>query len=81
MTQPVLYLPSTTQGLLSSAKPILGWNALRPSGLLARVEQAFVAWQTARLQVLTPERLWAPALQDTRSFAEIRRSRRLQRQG
>ena len=45
-------------------------------GWLARVENAFVAWQAKRLAAISPERLWAQAMQDTRSFAEIRRAAR-----
>ncbi|MVW70294.1 hypothetical protein [Bordetella sp. 15P40C-2] len=55
-----------------------GWNTLRQArrpGLIARLERAFVGWQEARLRTLSPERLWAPAMQDLRSFAEIRRER------
>ena len=37
---------------------------------------AFVAWQAKRLAAISPERLWAQAMQDTRSFAEIRRAAR-----
>jgi hypothetical protein len=56
-----------------------GWNTLRAEcrpGLIARIERAFVTWQEGRLRTLSPERLWAPAMQDLRSFAEIRRARR-----
>ncbi|GAB1575336.1 hypothetical protein [Bordetella petrii] len=62
-----------------SARLTTGWNTLRGArrpSLAARIERAFVAWQAARLRTLSPERLWAPAMQDTRSFAEIRRARR-----
>lgn len=46
-----------------------------PAAWLARIEQAFVRWQAARLQEIPAGKLWAQALQDTRSLAEIRRSR------
>lgn len=65
---------------LAAGRLVEGWNTLRGThriGLLARVENAFVAWQAARLTSLSPERLWAPAMQDTRSFAEMRLARRL----
>lgn len=55
-----------------------GWTTLqrtRRIGLIARIENAFVAWQAARLQQMSPERLWAAAMQDKRSLAEIRRAR------
>ncbi|MCD0503335.1 hypothetical protein [Bordetella petrii] len=55
-----------------------GWDTLRGTPrptLLARLEKAFVAWQAGRLNTLSPERLWAPAMLDKRSFAEIRRAR------
>jgi len=61
-----------------------GWNTLRETarpGLFGRIERAFAAWQAARLRELSPERLWAPAMQDPRSFAEIRRARRAAGQG
>lgn len=45
-----------------------------PSSWLARVEQAFVRWQAKRLQEIPAGKLWAQAMQDTRSLAEIRRS-------
>ncbi|WP_143220261.1 MULTISPECIES: hypothetical protein [unclassified Achromobacter] len=51
-----------------------GWNTLRTSGLLARLEQPFIDWQAGRLRMLSPERLWAAAMTDPRSLAEIRRS-------
>lgn len=58
--------------------PTPGWDTLRGTRrptLLSRIERAFVAWQAARLETLSPERLWAPALLDKRSFADIRRAR------
>lgn len=64
--------------LRNPARLTEGWNTLqgaRKPSLVVRIENAFVAWQAARLQSLPPERLWAPAMQDTRSFAEIRRTR------
>lgn len=45
------------------------------AGWLAGIEQAFVRWQAVRLQEIPAGKLWAQALQDTRSLAEIRRSR------
>jgi len=56
-----------------------GWNTLlsaRKRNVLARIENAFVSWQSSRLAELPAERLWAMAMQDTRSFAEIRRQRK-----
>lgn len=41
---------------------------------ISRIEQAFVQWQAKRLQEIPAGKLWAQAMQDTRSFAEIRRS-------
>lgn len=55
-----------------------GWNTLKGTRKLRffnRIESAFVAWQAARLQHLSSERLWAAAMQDSRSFSEIRRAR------
>lgn len=45
-------------------------------GWLSRLESAVVAWQAKRLAEMPAERLWAQAMQDTRSFAEIRRAGR-----
>lgn len=51
--------------------------ALKPSlGILVAIENAFVGWQAKRLAEIPRERLHAQMLQDTRSFAEIRRSQR-----
>ncbi len=49
-----------------TASPRTGW--------IARIEQAFVQWQAKRLQEIPAGKLWAQAMQDTRSLAEIRRS-------
>lgn len=46
--------------------------AFGAQGLVARVEDAFVQWQAQRLQEIPEEKLWAQAMVDTRSFAEIR---------
>ena len=53
-------------------------QALLPASLgwLSSIENAFVRWQAKRLAEIPAERLWAQAMQDTRSFAEIRRSAR-----
>lgn len=48
--------------------------AIRGSSLWTRLEAFFVRWQARRLVELPVERLWAQAMQDTRSLAEIRRS-------
>ncbi|WP_021024712.1 hypothetical protein [Comamonas sp. B-9] len=61
----LLVLREPCQALLPAS---LGW--------LSAVENAFVRWQAKRLAELEPGRLWAQALQDTRSLAEIRRARR-----
>ncbi|MGE8494599.1 MULTISPECIES: hypothetical protein [unclassified Comamonas] len=61
----LLVLREPRQALLPAS---LGW--------LSAVENAFVRWQAKRLAELEPGRLWAQALQDTRSLAEIRRARR-----
>lgn len=45
------------------------------SGRLARLENFFTDWQSKRLDEIPREVLWAKALQDTRSFAEIRRAK------
>jgi len=60
------------QWLTSLAKPVLPASL----GWLSRVENAFVAWQAKRLAQMSVGRLWAQAMQDTRSLAEIRRARR-----
>lgn len=44
------------------------------TGWIARIEQAFVQWQAKRLQEIPAGKLWAQAMQDTRSLAKIRRS-------
>lgn len=53
-------------------------QALLPASLgwLSAIENAFVRWQAKRLAELEPGRLWAQAMQDTRSLAEIRRAQR-----
>ena len=75
MKQAAIQAPSheaAIQVLTAAVKPML------PASLnwLARIENAFVAWQAKRLAELPSERLWAQAMQDTRSFAEIRRAGR-----
>lgn len=61
-----------TQHTLHSSAALPGVR-LR-AGWVARIEQAFVRWQAARLQEIPAGKLWAQAMQDTRSLAEIRRS-------
>lgn len=53
-------------------------QALLPASLgwLSSIENAFVRWQAKRLAEMSPGRLWAQAMQDTRSLAEIRRAGR-----
>ena len=70
-------LPATSpeaalQVLTAVVQPVLPASL----GWLSRLESAFVAWQAKRLAELPAERLWAQAMQDTRSFAEIRRAGR-----
>ena len=60
------------QALTAAVRPVLPASL----GWLARVESAFVAWQAKRLAKIPAERLWAQAMQDTRSLAEIRRAGR-----
>lgn len=60
------------QWLTSLVQPVLPASL----GWLSRVENAFVAWQAKRLAEMPVGRLWAQALQDTRSLAEIRRATR-----
>ena len=60
------------QVLTAAVKPVLPASL----GWLSRIESAFVAWQAKRLAEIPAERLWAQAMQDTRSFAEIRRAAR-----
>lgn len=40
---------------------------------IARIENAFVRWQAARLKEIPAGKLWAQAMQDTYSLAELRR--------
>ncbi|HTJ99135.1 MAG TPA: hypothetical protein VL522_05895 [Bordetella sp.] len=78
MTDTTFHPTTAMQDMAPSTEIVTGWNGLRATGLLAALERAFVAWQNARLRTLTPERLWAAAMTDSRSFAEIRRARRRQ---
>lgn len=41
-------------------------------GLVEHMEDAFTQWQAQRLQEIPEEKLWAQAMLDSRSFAEIR---------
>lgn len=75
MKQAAIQAPSheaAIQVLTAAVKPML------PASLnwLARIENAFVDWQAKRLAEMPAERLWAQAMQDTRSLAEIRRAGR-----
>lgn len=63
--------------LVSQALAGARMPALKPSqGIFAALENAFIGWQARRLAEIPRERLHAHMLQDTRSFAEIRRSQR-----
>lgn len=62
--------PSTIHPHHSTPAPAMS------AGWLARIENAFVRWQAARLQEIPAAKLWAKALQDTRSLAEARRAAR-----
>ena len=63
---------AAVQQLTAMVQPVLPASL----SLLSRIETAFVHWQAKRLAEIPAERLWAQAMQDTRSFAEIRRSAR-----
>lgn len=56
---------------LQSHRPLLK-IAIGLQGLVERMEDAFVQWQAKRLQEIPEEKLWAQAMLDTRSFAQIR---------
>lgn len=75
MKQAVITAPShvaAVQVLTAVIQPVLPASR----SWLARLENAFVAWQAKRLAAMSPERLWSQAMQDTRSLAEIRRAGR-----
>lgn len=73
---------TATQAVTAPATDLLALRqpgaALLPASLgwLSRIEDAFVQWQAKRLAEMSPGRLWAAAMQDTRSLAEIRRANR-----
>ena len=78
MTQHTFQLPSASMPSASmpSASIIASPAPGAAAGWTARIEQAFVRWQAKRLQEIPAGRLWAQAMQDTRSFAEIRRGQK-----
>ena len=69
---PVNSREAAMQQLTAVVQPVLPASL----SLLSRIESAFVNWQAKRLAEMPAGRLWAQAMQDTRSFAEIRRSAR-----
>lgn len=72
LSLPVNSREAAMQQLTAVVQPVLPASV----SLLSRIETAFVNWQAKRLAEMPAERLWAQAMQDTRSFAEIRRSAR-----